>query len=253
MTPLFADLQPDAQARLIDANGARGGPDALRALLALPALVAPGGRLSALPHDDLVVRRFGDITLWHGICQAPAPAPVQPLRFTAVLQGAAAPRQLVALQLTPQAPGAPSTRSAGALSTPRWAGTDPRGDDTAVLTELNARYVQAFRESDIAWYDAHLAPDYGVSNGDGSWSDRGAALAAFAQPTFATHYREFPVDAVHIRRLASGAVELALVEAENRWLRRDGRRGISRYTDIWLRDGARWLCIAAHITPVLGV
>ena len=50
---------------------------------------------------------------------------------------------------------------------------------------LNAHYVQAFREADVAWYDAHLAPDYVVVSGDGTFEDRGAALVDFALPYFA--------------------------------------------------------------------
>ena len=30
-------------------------------------------------------------------------------------------------------------------------------DDIVVLTTLNEQYVQAFRDADVAWYDAHLA------------------------------------------------------------------------------------------------
>ena len=41
---------------------------------------------------------------------------------------------------------------------------------------------------------------------------------------------------------------IALIHAENDYKLKDGRRGISRYTDIWLARGGRWLCIAAHIT-----
>ena len=80
---------------------------------------------------------------------------------------------------------------------------------------------------------------------DGSFSDRADALADFATPSFATYMRTFPVDKVRIRVFG----EIALIHAENAYERKDGRKGVNRYTDIW-RKGAdgRWLCIAAHIT-----
>lgn len=59
------------------------------------------------------------------------------------------------------------------------------GDDIEVLRELNASYVEAFRNADVAWYAAHLAPDYVVVSSDGSIKDRAAALADFARPVYA--------------------------------------------------------------------
>ena len=124
-----------------------------------------------------------------------------------------------------------------------WTGRDPTGDDLEVLRLLNESYVDAFRKSDIAWYDAHLAPDYRVFSGDGSHNDRAMALANFAQPTFATRMKSFPVGKVQIRRFG----DIALIHAENAYELKDGRRGVSRYTDVWQKKEGRWLCILAHI------
>jgi ketosteroid isomerase-like protein len=125
-----------------------------------------------------------------------------------------------------------------------WQGKDPQGDDEAILRALNANYVKAFRESDVAWYDAHLAPDYNVVYGDGSFHDRAGALADFAKPTFAQIMKAFPVDNVRIRRFG----DVALISAENAYERKDGRKGENRYTDIWLKQDGQWRCIQAHIT-----
>ena len=125
-----------------------------------------------------------------------------------------------------------------------WPGHDPSGDDLDVLRTLNENYVKAFREADVAWYDAHLAPDYVVASGDGSFHDRSAALANFAKPSFATYMKTFPVDKVTIRRFD----DVALIHAENAYELKDGRKGVSRYTDIWQKQNGRWRCIAAHIT-----
>lgn len=155
--------------------------------------------------------------------------------------------RLVSVQSTRLRAGVPLQPVPGqAPAHTAWVGKDPVGDDDAVLQRLNEQYVQAYREADVGWYDAHLAPDYDAVQGDGTLSERGAALARFALRDFAAHMRDFPVGRVRVRRFG----ELALIHAENAYTLKDGRRGVSRYTDIWqrVRDG-RWRCVAAHITP----
>ena len=70
------------------------------------------------------------------------------------------------------------------------------------------------------------------------------ALARFAQPSYALHMRAFPVDRVTVRRFG----EVALIHAENAYTLKDGREGVSRYTDIWHRQRGGWKCVSAHIT-----
>jgi uncharacterized protein (TIGR02246 family) len=152
---------------------------------------------------------------------------------------------LVSAQNTPLQDGVTeSQRSGTAPAHTTWSGQDPVGDDLTVLQALNRNYVRAFREADVAWYDAHLAPDYVVTSGDGSFHDRAAALANFARPTFASQFRAFPVDRVSVRCFG----DVALIHAENAYELIDHRKGVSRYTDIWHKRDGRWICIAAHIT-----
>lgn len=125
-----------------------------------------------------------------------------------------------------------------------WGGHDPDGVDLAVLEQLNANYVDAFRRADAGWFDAHLTDDYRVTFGDGSHHDRGDALADFQIPYFEQNIRSFPVGAVRIRRFG----DVALIHAENDYELKDGRQGINRYTDIWRKIGQEWKCLSAHIT-----
>lgn len=213
------------------------------------AFLAHMGRPTTLAgawSDDLRVRLFGPVALLHGVFQGlQADGQMQTVRYTDVYVWSGQAWRLVSAQNTPVKPGvALAQRQGPAPAIPRWQGHDPTGDDLAVLHALNEQYVQAFRQADVAWYDAHLAPDYLVVSGDGSWQDRAAALGDFAKPTFATHIRSFPVGRVTIRRFD----EVALIHAENDYEMKDGRKGISRYTDIWQRIGGRWWCVAAHIT-----
>jgi hypothetical protein len=66
----------------------------------------------------------------------------------------------------------------------------------------------------------------------------------FAQPTFTNTMRSFPVGRVTAQRFHA----VALIHAENAYELKDGRKGVSRYRDIWRKQDGRWLCIAAHIT-----
>ena len=42
--------------------------------------------------------------------------------------------------------------------------------------------------------------------------------------------------------------DTALIHARTRYRKSDGQPGAGRYTDIWQRRSARWLCVAAHVT-----
>ncbi len=196
--------------------------------------------------DGMLVRLFGPVALVHGVFNtldvAGNPARV---RYTDVHVWSATAWRLVSVQHTPlqdhvEVPARRGTAPAHDV----WPGQDPHLDDTALLHALNESYVKAFRDSDVAWYAAHLAPDYLVVSSDGSLHDRAAALERFAQPTFATAMRSFPVGQVQVRRFD----DVALIHAENAYELKDGRKGVSRYTDIWHKRGGRWFCIAAHIT-----
>lgn len=198
-------------------------------------------------HEDVKVRVFGSVALVHGLLAAGARgSDALRMRYTFVYSWIGSRWQLVNVQLTALRDGiAHSLQQGQAPAHAPWRGTNPAGDDLAVLRNLNASYVRAFREADVAWYDAHLAPDYVVVSSDGSMQDRARALADFAEPYFATYMRSFPVNEVRIRRFGN----VALIHAENAYERKDGRRGVNRYTDIWQKQAdGRWLCLAAHIT-----
>lgn len=204
---------------------------------------------AGVSYDDVRVRLFGDAALVHGLFEACSlQSAVTRVRYTDVYHWEGSRWRLVNAQNTALREGVSPRQTLGTapVSQP-WQGEDPRGDEASVLVALNANYVRAFREADVAWYEAHLSPDYVVINSDGSFDDRAGGLQEFSKPTFSTHMRAFPVDKVRVRVFGN----VALIHAENDYEMKDGRRGISRYTDIWQRqDDGRWLCVAAHITPL---
>lgn len=204
--------------------------------------------LPATASEGMLVRLFGPVALVHGVFTAADDAgrPAR-VRYTDVHVWSATAWQLVSVQHTPlQGHVEAQARRGTAPAHVAWPGQDPNLDDAGLLLALNESYVKAFRDADVAWYAAHLAPDYLVVSSDGSLHDRAAALQRFALPTFATTMRSFPVGKVQVRRFH----DVALIHAENAYELKDGRKGVSRYTDIWHKRGGRWFCIAAHITAL---
>ncbi len=202
-------------------------------------------KLDGASYDNVEVRLYGDVALVQGVFRSVRASEVGTVRYTDVYVWNGAAWRLVSAQNTPVKPGSPiEQRHATGPALTAWKGMAPQGDDDAVLRALNQSYVQAFRDADASWYDAHLAPDYTVVYGDGSYHDRAAALVDFAVPSFATHLKSFPLDKVRIRRFG----DTALIHAENAYERKDGRKGVNRYTDIWVKRDGRWLCVSAHIT-----
>ncbi len=207
----------------------------------------PSG-LDGVSYRDVEVRLFGPTALVHGVFEATAPGGrVMRVRYLDVYSWDGVAWRLVNGQNTLINDGVSTALQQGpTMAYGPWSGRDPEGEDLAVLKKLNESYVQAFRDSDTAWYDKHLARDYVVIYPDGSYHDRNGALTNFAQPMFATHMKSFSLDKVRIRKFG----DVALIHAENVAELKNGRQGNSRYTDIWHKQDGRWLCIAAHINNV---
>jgi ketosteroid isomerase-like protein len=212
------------------------------------AAIARSNGSRAVSYDDVRVRLFGSVALLHGTFEAlTAGGDIARVRYTDVYRWDGGQWRLISAQNTAIRPGVSKAMLRGDSPLPApWQGSDPVGDDHAVLQALNGSYVRAFREADAAWYNAHLSPDYLVIGSDGSFRDRAYQVAAFARPVFAEQLQSFPVDKVRIRQFG----DVALIHAENDYRTKDGKRGIDRYTDIWLKQGGRWMCVAAHITTL---
>ena len=113
--------------------------------------------------------------------------------------------------------------------------------DLEILQRLNAGYIRAVARSDVEWFAQHLSGDFLNSNPDGALVDRDGFLAQIARPSAVPDLR---CDDVRIRILGDSAI----IHARTLYTRPDGAAGGGRYTDIWQRQGGRWLCVAAHVT-----
>ncbi|MEZ0471763.1 nuclear transport factor 2 family protein [Luteimonas salinilitoris] len=111
------------------------------------------------------------------------------------------------------------------------------------LRRLNDHYVRAYLASDVDWFKRHLAADFRCILSSGAMVDRAAFLRNVAQPVAMT---SFQIEDVTVQFEG----DTAIVQARTRYETPDGRRGGSRYTDLWvLRDG-RWQTMTAQITAI---
>jgi ketosteroid isomerase-like protein len=111
------------------------------------------------------------------------------------------------------------------------------------LRQLNDQYIEAFLKSDAAWYQKHLADDFVCIESDGSVLDKPEFLRDAAK---AHEVNEYKLDQVHVRIYGN----TALVRATGLFTRKDGTKGTSQYTDIYVLSGAEWKAVSAQITRV---
>jgi ketosteroid isomerase-like protein len=120
--------------------------------------------------------------------------------------------------------------------------TGSAGDsELETLHELNRNYVRSVEESDMRWFDEHLAADFLNSNPDGTLVDRAGFLAQIARKSPVKNIRESDV-----RIVRRG--DFAFIHALTSYVKGDGSSGAGRYTDIWWKRDGRWLCVSAHVT-----
>jgi hypothetical protein len=112
------------------------------------------------------------------------------------------------------------------------------GPDNAV----HAHRCDSGRElSDVRWYAENLPEDFLNSNADGTLVDRAAFLRQIAP---ACPLSNFDVEDVRIRILG----DTALVHGRTTYVKPDGQAGAGRYTDVWVRQGGRWVCVSGDVT-----
>jgi ketosteroid isomerase-like protein len=113
--------------------------------------------------------------------------------------------------------------------------------DIAELEQLNRDYIRSVQTSDVRRFDEILAGEFYCSNPDGSLVDRQAFLAQTARPVT---IKNLEARDVLIRLLG----DVAIIHARTTYTLPDGREATGRYTDVWARQGGRWLAVSAHVT-----
>jgi ketosteroid isomerase-like protein len=110
------------------------------------------------------------------------------------------------------------------------------------LHRLNAGYIRAFVDADVAWYDAHLSADFTCSLADGKRIGKAEFLVRVAN---GPGVNDVTYDEVDVRPLG----DAALVHGVTHYVR-NGMPASTRYTDVWQRRSGRWLAVAAQLTAV---
>ena len=104
--------------------------------------------------------------------------------------------------------------------------------------------MRAVLESDAHRFDELLAADFRNTNPDGTMLDRRAFLAQVARPS---GLKTLACEDVDIRLFG----DTAIIHARTMYESIDGHAGTGRYTDIWHKQGGRWLAVAAHVTRLV--
>ena len=109
------------------------------------------------------------------------------------------------------------------------------------LERLNQEYVDAFMSADVEWYREHLADDFVVIESDGSVLNKAEFLTNTAKGPDVVDYKLQKVDV----RIYGG---VALVQATGLWTGKDESKGMSRYTDVYVKTEKEWKAVSAQIT-----
>lgn len=128
------------------------------------------------------------------------------------------------------------------FSSDPWAAGTGQADAVALLHDLNAHYIRAFVESDVAWYREHLSDDFVCTLADGRRIDKTEFLRRNPE---GPGVRDVRYDEIDVRAMG----DLALVHGVTHYTR-DGALAATRYTDVWQRRDGRWQAVAAQLTRV---
>lgn len=107
------------------------------------------------------------------------------------------------------------------------------------LHELNRGYVRSAQNSDVRWYDRHLAPEFMSSDADGVLRDRAGFLARIGNSNPNT---ELEARDVRIRVIG----DLGIIQSGFRCRTAAGQLRNGCYTDVWSKKSGSWLCVSAH-------
>jgi hypothetical protein len=116
--------------------------------------------------------------------------------------------------------------------------------DLEALTALNALYIQSVVRSDATQFEAILAGDFLCSHPDGTIVDKTEFLR---QTQASTPLDSMEIDDVRIRVIGDAAI----IHGRTSFARRDGKRGVGRYTDVWAKRDGQWLAVSAHVTRLM--
>jgi hypothetical protein len=121
--------------------------------------------------------------------------------------------------------------------------------DVNQLHALNARFIHNFVTNDVASHDAITHERFLYISASGARVGRAEYLRQWAHG--------FDPDVIVYWDVRDERIDIfgdcALVRAANKYVRRTGGQlavGMTAYTDTYMREGGRWLCVQAQLTDI---
>jgi ketosteroid isomerase-like protein len=122
-------------------------------------------------------------------------------------------------------------------------------NDHSILSTLNARFIKNFITQDTVAHNEIIHKDFVCINNDGSVIGRNEYMSGWSGAYERSGYTSFTFTDEHIRIFGN----MALVRSKTVYIKKkDGRtvEGSSVYTDTYIKENGKWLCVQAQITPV---
>ncbi len=140
----------------------------------------------------------------------------------------------------------------GAPQTARTDAPPVLGDSTAKVSMeaaqdiagLHARWIQALANRDTAFFSATLVDNFQLTGGRGSLN-KPQFLAAIQADTGGVAPSQF--EETSVRLYGTVAVVSGLIRYD---IPGEPRPALTRYTEVWVRDGQRWRVAHLHYNPV---
>jgi hypothetical protein len=121
-------------------------------------------------------------------------------------------------------------------------------DDLALLSALNAQFIQNFLHNDTVAHNKIIYKDFVCIAGSGKIVNRNDYMKEWAHGYEFSDYTSFTMQNELIRIFGN----TALVRAETPYTyMKDGKEisGTTIYTDTYIKVDGRWWCIQAQLTP----
>jgi len=122
-------------------------------------------------------------------------------------------------------------------------------EDMVLLSELNARFIKNFITRDVAAHEKIIHEDFVCIENSGAIVNRADYMKAWAHDYEDGGFTSFTYTDECIRLFGN----TALVRSKTVYTKIiDGTlvEGNSIYTDTYVKENGKWLCVQAHITPI---
>jgi ketosteroid isomerase-like protein len=120
-------------------------------------------------------------------------------------------------------------------------------DLSKYLETLNRRWMESYVNGDVVFLEQHLAQEYVSTFPDGAVLDKKGEIDALLSGAIALS--EMRASEMSVRVYGDAAVITGQSTIKARVKDRD-ESGQFRFTDVWIKQGERWLAVASQVTRI---